>query len=135
MRKVMIFGTFDGVHEGHRAFFRQARNHGDQLVAVVAPDGVVQRLKGHNPHRSEGERMEDLERESSVDQVVLGDEDLGSYDVVMNHEPNIIVLGYDQKELKEDLEQHLHRFNWGPEIVVADSHEPEKYHSRLLKKF
>ena len=133
MRKIMIFGTFDGLHDGHRAFFLQAKNHGDQLVAVVAPDGVVRSLKGCDPHRSEGERMEDLERESSVDQVVLGDEDLGSYEVVINHEPNVIVLGYDQKELKQDLEQHLHRFNWGPEIVVADPHEPEKYHSSILR--
>jgi cytidyltransferase-like protein len=134
MRKVMIFGTFDGVHEGHRAFFEQAKSHGDYLVAAVAPDDIVRSLKGHHPKKSEGERMADLEGEEHIDQVVLGDKDLGSYEIVIEHEPNVVVLGYDQEELKKDLEQHAHRFQWEIEIVTADPHEPEKYHNRLLKK-
>ena len=34
MAKVMVFGTFDGVHPGHENFFEQAKQHGDYLIAV-----------------------------------------------------------------------------------------------------
>lgn len=36
--RVMVFGVFDGLHPGHRAFLRQARKKGDKLIVVVARD-------------------------------------------------------------------------------------------------
>ena len=47
MRRVMVFGSFDPLHDGHRSLFRQARKHGDELVVVVARDVNIARLKGH----------------------------------------------------------------------------------------
>src|SRR3989338_6946874 len=49
MRKVMVFGAFDGIHAGHRAFFNEARHHGDYLMAVVAQNHIIEHLKGHLP--------------------------------------------------------------------------------------
>ena len=46
MTKVMVFGTFDYLHEGHKDFFRQAKQYGDELVVVVARDETVKQIKG-----------------------------------------------------------------------------------------
>ena len=45
MKKVMVFGTFDGLHEGHLDFFRQAREYGDYLIVAVARDVNVKKIK------------------------------------------------------------------------------------------
>jgi cytidyltransferase-like protein len=43
---VMVFGTFDGIHDGHRYFLNEAKKFGDKLVVAVAKDTTVKTLKG-----------------------------------------------------------------------------------------
>ncbi len=132
MRKVMIFGVFDGVHDGHRALFEQAKKEGDYLVAVVAQDQSAERLKRRLPRKPLDERIDDLSKEPLVDEVALGDAEPGAYEIVMKHRPAVIALGYDQGELKKDIEENRKRFTWQPKLVVTGPHKPEKYHSSLL---
>jgi cytidyltransferase-like protein len=82
MQKVMVFGVFDGLHDGHREFLRHARGHGDYLIAVVTPDHIVHELKGRVPDEHEGDRIEKLWLEGLADRVVVGDSDLGTWQVV-----------------------------------------------------
>jgi len=131
MKKVLVFGTFDGIHEGHRAFLKQARMQGDHLIVAVAQDAVVEQLKNHPPRRNTKERIEALITEDLADEVVPGDAELGDYGVVKKYRPGVIALGYDQAALKRDLEEHLPDFDWDVEIIVLAPHEPHKYHSSL----
>ena len=39
--KVMVFGTFDRLHDGHRFFLREAEKLGTTLFIVVARDSMV----------------------------------------------------------------------------------------------
>ena len=133
-KKVIVFGVFDGVHEGHKAFFEEARTRGDYLIAVVTQDVVVEQLKGKRPARDMAERFAELEAEDSVDEVVIGDAKLGVYDVVLKHRPDVIALGYDQTALKEDLEANYKKFNWKPRLVVMKAFEPNQYHSSIMRK-
>lgn len=128
----MVFGVFDGIHDGHRALFREAKRHGKYLIAVVAQDRAVEYLKGHLPKYTLAKRIEDLQKETLVDEVALGDAEPGNYEVVRRHRPDVIALGYDQEDLKENLEENLEKFDWRPEIKVMPSHEPERYHSSIL---
>ena len=41
----MVFGTFDVIHPGHRFFLEQAALKGDRLVAVIARDEFVNKIK------------------------------------------------------------------------------------------
>ena len=133
MKTVLVFGVFDGIHEGHRAFLRQARALGDYLVAVVAQDSVVRRLKGHLPGKNIAERIGALRADGSIDEAVAGDEQLGSYEAAKKYRPAVIALGYDQRDLKKDLKTRLAHFDWKPRIVVLEPHEPEKCHSSIAR--
>ena len=134
MRKVLVFGTFDGIHEGHRAFLTQARAHGDYLIIAVALDKVVEQLKHRPPRRNLAARIGALQDEMAADLVVPGDAQLGTYEVMRNYRPDVVALGYDQTALKEDLERRLVDFNWHAEIAVLVPHEPTKYHNGLQHK-
>ena len=62
MKKVLIFGTFDGLHLGHLNFFEQAKEYGDYLIVVVARDKTVKRIKNRFPSKNEVERLRILQR-------------------------------------------------------------------------
>ncbi|KKU15443.1 MAG: FAD synthase [Parcubacteria group bacterium GW2011_GWB1_45_9] len=119
----MVFGVFDGIHDGHRDFFKQARELGDELIAVVAHDHIAKHLKGRLPQRDLAERFEHLKQEDGVNNVVEGDRELSSWKVIEKYKPDIIALGYDQAILKKDLEGSLKKLNVHPEIKVLKSYE------------
>jgi len=56
--KIMLFGTFDIFHEGHRDFLRQAREYGDYLIVVIARDETVKNVKGKLPRNNESVRLQ-----------------------------------------------------------------------------
>ncbi len=128
----MVFGTFDGLHEGHRAFFKEARSHGDYLIAVIAQNSIVERLKGKRPMLNEAARIEELQKEDGVDEVAIGDMELGTWEIVKKHRPDVIALGYDQDAMRRNLESHLQEFDWHPKLVIMGAFEPSKYKSTLL---
>jgi len=130
---VLIFGVFDLLHDGHRAFLTQALNHGSALVAVVTRDSVVQRLKNKLPHENQELRMHNMRMVVGVFDVVLGDELLGTYAVLKKYKPAVICLGYDQKALGDDLQQRMQQ-GILPEIplVFLKAYKPEILHTSLL---
>ena len=129
----MIFGVFDGVHEGHRHFFRETKELGGYLIAVVAPDEVVKILKDRRPNRNVAERIAHIEMQDDVDGAVAGDLEMGSWDIVKKLRPDVVAVGYDQKNLKESLENSLSDFDWPLEIETISAYKPEKYHNSIIK--
>lgn len=132
----MVFGTFDGIHEGHRNMFRQARAVGSEsgnrgrsyvhLCVVVARDKTVRAVKGHNPKYSESIRYGCLAGEDSVNQVLLGNED-DKYAVILQKKPDIICLGYDQECFVKGL-----RGIFSGKIVRLREFYPDQYKSSKL---
>ncbi len=132
-KTVLIFGVFDGIHDGHKAFIEEAGKEGERLVAIVARDEVVNKLKGKLPLRNEVERIEKLLEVPDVDLVLLGDIEEGTYNVVKEIKPDIIFLGYDQQALSENINKAI---NEGVlpkiEIMFGQSHKGESLHSSIL---
>ena len=62
MIKIMVFGTFDIFHEGHKNFLKQAREYGDYLIVVVARDETVEKVKKRLPQNDENSRLEIIEK-------------------------------------------------------------------------
>ncbi len=129
----MVFGTFDGVHDGHRHLFNEAINRGDELYVVVARDEHVLELKGHLPNNMIAARMELVECESEVTEVIMGDEELGSYNVILEVEPSLIIFGYDQDDFRHNLMAWLEDNNiTNISTEQASAHMPEVFSSSML---
>ncbi len=131
----MVFGTFDMVHEGHVDMFRQARElvADPYLIVSVARNKSVTRIKGAAPRRSEAERIALLERNTLVDEVILGQED-GYIEHIVDARPDIIALGYDQEgEYVSRLERDLHSAGISPQIVRLEAFNPEIYKTSKLR--
>ncbi|HEY5588120.1 MAG TPA: adenylyltransferase/cytidyltransferase family protein [Candidatus Paceibacterota bacterium] len=133
-KTIVIFGVFDGIHEGHLAFISEAKNQGNHLVAIVARDEIVKELKGKLPKHNEVERIKNLLEVSDIDLVLLGDPKTGTYNVLKEIKPDVVFLGYDQDLLQENLNQTIKNGSL-PEIAIirGEPYKPEIFHSSILK--
>lgn len=132
MKRVLVFGTFDRLHDGHRFLLSKARKLGNHLTVCLAQDEMVKQLKNHPPKQSLAERKMALKALESVDDVLDGDLMLGQYACVTKANPDVIAIGYDQTALREDLESWLSKHGHEIEIKLMDSYKPEIYKSSLL---
>ena len=134
MKKVLVFGTFDLLHNGHIDFLKQAKQFGEHLTVVVGRDQTVKKIKGSYPKDNEQARKEKLSKVSVVDEVILGhlNKDVA---IVAEINPDVICLGYDQKNI---LEKKLWEF-------ICDSHKlisvfrlkpfnPKRFKTSLIKE-
>jgi cytidyltransferase-like protein len=134
MTRIMVFGTFDAVHEGHVDLFRQARSLGGEahLIVSVARDRSVERIKGRTPRHSETERLEMVRACPLVDEAVLGDES-GYIGHIKSAGPDIIALGYDQEgEYVERLEADLQEAGIGARVMRLAAYKPEIFKTAKL---
>jgi len=132
--RIMVFGTFDGLHEGHLNFFKQAKNliKNSFLIVSIARDTNVARIKKKPPFLNENERMILVKNCPLVDKVVLSG--------VKNHIPHIvkecpdiIALGYDQKEYIQNLKKGLKNKNISAKIMRLRPYKEKIYKNNLLK--
>lgn len=96
--RIMVFGTFDGLHRGHLNFFKQARNlkQFPFLIVSIARDKNVLKVKGKYPFKNEAQRMALVKKCKLADKVVLSGIKNHLPHIIKEH-PDIIALGYDQK--------------------------------------
>jgi FAD synthetase len=133
MRKVLVFGTFDGLHAGHVDFFRQAKALGGCLVVVVGRDFTVNKVKGDFPKRSELLRLRAVKQCELVDGAMLGN--IGDpYAIIKTINPDIIALGYDQTSFTDDLAADLKKTAVPVKIVRLKPYKSEIFKSSLIKK-
>lgn len=124
----MVFGVFDGFHQGHRFFLERASKQCATLIVVVALDAVVARMKHHAPRHTFDVRAKEIRTHNPKLIVVPSDATLGAWGVIKQHAPDIIFLGYDQIALKNALDD-IHM-----PYALIDAHYPEKFKSSILHK-
>jgi FAD synthetase len=107
---VLASGAFDLLHLGHVKFLEEAKRAGGEnaeLIVIIARDNTVERVKGRKPIVPEDQRRALVESLKVVDLAVLGLENLDVKQVVTKIKPEIIALGYDQKQMLHDVESYL----------------------------
>jgi cytidyltransferase-like protein len=123
MKKVMIFGVFDGLHGAHKAVLKEAKAFGDYLIVAVAQDHIVEHLKGNRAKVNLNERIEHIKQEDAVDEVIIGDKELSTWEVVKEHQPAVIAIGHDQNTLQENLEANFDKLGYQPEMKLLKEYE------------
>lgn len=141
--RVMIFGTFDGLHPGHLHVLEEAtRRAGENedsrglktktynsqgLWVVVARDANVHRIKGRKALQSEHERVATIQQAFPSAHVILGNT-TDFLQPIREIQPDLILLGYDQKLPPTITEDSLQT-----PIERLEPFHPELYKSSLRR--
>jgi FAD synthetase len=132
MMKVLVGGTFDVLHEGHKFFLTEAKKQGDHLIVVVARDSHVKEFKNIVPHHSEKERVKAVQDTGIADEVVLGRQ--GSiFDILADIKPDIVCLGYDQRVKEDVLLAELQKRHVDAKVIRLSSFKPDVYKSSKIR--
>jgi D-beta-D-heptose 7-phosphate kinase/D-beta-D-heptose 1-phosphate adenosyltransferase len=130
-RIVLANGCFDILHRGHCALLARAKELGDVLVVAVNSDASVRRLKGSGrPINSVTDRIEILAALSSVDHVIVFDEDR-PVEVLRALRPDLLVKGADYSADSVP-EASLVRA-LGGEVAIVDL-VPERSTTRIVER-
>lgn len=133
MKRVMVFGAFDGLHPGHVDFFRQAKEHGDYLIVSVGTDKNVEKIKGRVPHFNQTERMSLIGACKIVDQTVLGAEH-DFYAGIKKLIPDVICLGYDQWAEEDVVRAELGKIGlMATQVIRLKPYKENKAKSSIMK--
>lgn len=131
---IMVFGTFDGLHQGHLNFFKQARDlvSYPYLVVSIARDENVFKIKGKYPEKKEKSRMALIKKSKLVDKVVLSG--TGNHiPHIVKEKPDVIALGYDQHKYVKNLRKDLKAKNISVKIIRLKPYKEKIYKNSLLK--
>ena len=132
MKKVMAFGSFDILHEGHKHYLQEAKSYGDYLIVVVARDSNILKFKGKHPINNENFRLRKIEELGFVDEAVLGN-DIDIFLVLDKYKPDAVCLGYDQTTVDEKkLGKELEKRKVKAEIARAKPYKENIYKSSLI---
>lgn len=124
--RVLVFGTFDRLHPGHRFLLEWAEARGE-LHVVVARDSNVLRLKGKPPEQGEDERAQAIREAFPGAAVHLGHE-TDFLLPVRTVRPDLVLLGYDQT-----LPPGVAEADFPCPVERVPAFEPQRFKSSLLR--
>ncbi|MHA1489363.1 MAG: adenylyltransferase/cytidyltransferase family protein [Promethearchaeota archaeon] len=105
-KKILIAGTFDLIHPGHIFLINEAAKLGDVYV-IVATDKNRELYSGVRPIIPEDQRLKVISSIKNVKKARLGRGDNDTLKTVEEINPDIILLGPDQKYDIETLKKRL----------------------------
>ena len=137
-KRVLAAGKFDILHLGHLAYLEQAKAlAGDdgELIVIVALDKTIERERGAPPVFPQEQRRRLVESLGVVDRAIIGIDTEDHTEIVVQTNPDIIALGYDQYTNLEYLEQRISELGLHTKIArlektVADG----LFSSTLIRK-
>jgi FAD synthetase len=109
---VLASGVFDLLHLGHVRFLEEAKRAGGQnseLIVIVARDSVAKKRKGEEPIIPENQRCSLVASLRVVDRAFLGFLDFDIGKVIDKVRPDIIAVGYDQRDIERDVRRYVER--------------------------
>lgn len=131
-KKAMIFGVFDRLHPGHIFLINKAKDYAENLVIVLAQNKSVINIKGYSPTLSIVERKKEIKKKFPNTKIIYGDKNKGSWNVIKKEKPDVIILGYDQKKLFQELKKEKAKYNFKLKMI-KDDYKGEILHSSLMK--
>ncbi len=124
--RVLAFGTFDLLHPGHRFVLAEAQKRG-VLFVVIARDVNVMKIKSRAPIDDEETRAKNVRAVVPNATVLLGDVS-DFLAPVRSVEPDLVILGYDQKLPPGVLDN-----DFPCPVERLPAFEPEMYKSSIIR--
>ena len=121
-----MWGTFDILHKGHQASFKEASTLGN-LHIILIPDYRIKEAK--NIINNENKRKNNLLKVKLIKEVFI--DCLPDFQCFENIEPHIFAIGYDQKTEWED-KLKLYLKNNFPNCKIITLRKHGKIHSSHL---
>lgn len=107
-KSIVVAGTFDILHPGHVFLISEAAKIGEVTV-IVARDANVLRAKGHPVVIPEAQRLFMVRALKDVSKAILGNTGADFLAIIQQLNPDILLLGPDQKVSLEDIQKELKR--------------------------
>lgn len=120
MKKVAVWGKFDGLHPGQLEFLRHARDLGDELYAVVIPNGKVEENSGGLPAKTVEERRKELIGLEIITDAYIDCLSDGLQSI-LRLRPDVFAFGHDQRtQWEEKLQQYLFSQGLNPKYIYLE---------------
>ena len=95
MKKVITYGTYDLLHQGHINLLRRAKELGDYLIVGVTADDFDKRRGKINVQQPLMERIEAIKGTGIADQIIVEEYEGQKIDDICRYGVDIFVLGSD----------------------------------------
>ncbi len=95
MKKIITYGTFDLLHEGHINLLRRAKALGDYLIVGVTNDSFDRERGKLNVRNNVLERVEAVKATGLVDEVIIENYVGQKIDDILNYNIDIFAIGSD----------------------------------------
>ena len=95
MKKVITYGTFDLLHEGHINILRRAKELGDYLIVGVTSDSFDRGRGKLNVRNNVLERVEAVRKTGFADEIIIEDYLGQKIDDIQKYGIDVFVLGSD----------------------------------------
>jgi rfaE bifunctional protein nucleotidyltransferase chain/domain len=123
IKVVITGGVFDVLHVGHLAALKEAKSLGDILIAIIASDSTVKKMKGKSPVFPEEQRRILLEGLKPVDKALVGFEEMNLKQTIEELKPDIIAVGYDQNLIELSVEEALKELKIPVKVVKLKKYD------------
>lgn len=114
VKKVITYGTFDLIHNGHVNLLERAAELGDFLIVAISTDEFNWSEKNKKCYHSFEERKRIVEAIRYVDKVIPENNWEQKKDDVINYDVDIFVIGDDWKGKFDFLE------DYGVEVIYLE---------------
>ena len=95
MTKVITYGTYDLLHEGHRRLLERAKALGDYLIVAVTSDDFDRNRGKINVQQSLMERIEGVKQTGLADEIIIEEYEGQKIDDIKRFNIDIFTVGTD----------------------------------------
>ena len=95
MRKVITYGTYDLLHQGHINLLRRAKALGDYLIVGVTSDSFDRNRGKLNVRNNVLERVDAVRQTGLADQIIIEDYVGQKIDDIQHYDVDVFAIGSD----------------------------------------
>ena len=95
MKKIITYGTFDILHNGHIALLKRAKKLGDHLIVGVTGEEYDKNRGKLNVSQSLHERIKNIEKTGLADQIIVEEYDGQKVVDIQKYEVETFAIGSD----------------------------------------